>query len=117
MTPDAERGRRLDQHVHPLAGHQPADAHHQRPVAGSPGRPADAGPLVAGSGHEPVAVDAGRDLDDGGSGRRPRAGLRRRVAAGGHHEGRVAQHAAEQPGALAGSRAGTVTSAPCSTTP
>ena len=43
----------VDEHVHPLAGHQPADADHQRPV----GREAEVGP-----GRGPlVAAESGRN--------------------------------------------------------
>ena len=108
----------LDEHVDALAGHEPADADHERRV-GVEAEAARARPGArrrrAGwkrSGSTPGRHDDGRQVAARGPAR-----LGRRVAAGGDDQ--VGRRAA--PGRsswrVPGSRPGTVTSAPCSTTP
>ena len=92
-----ERGRRPDEHVHPLAGHEPAEAHDERPVGGQPevlarGAPA---PRRRADGSARCRRPGGTSTLGSGRPGGPLA-LRQRVATGGDHEPGASEHVAQQ---------------------
>ena len=113
--PSLEAGGGPDQDVHPLAGHEAADARHE------PWHPAEARTCRRGlcapigvERAEALAVDAGRDDRDRQDPSGGPLGLVGRITAGGDHDRRTAEDVGERR-AHTGVRPGTVISAPCST--
>ena len=82
-----------DQHVHALAGHEPAHRHDQRGL-GRHAEPARGPPARCGvvERDEAVGVDAGRDEHDGQATAGGPLALVGRVAAGGDHDLGAAEH-------------------------
>ena len=75
-------GHRPDEHVDPLARHQPAQAEHHLGRRGQPQAGPGRGPAGGVEGVEPLHVDAGRDHHVGSGPTRGPGGFGRRVAAG-----------------------------------
>ena len=109
---------RLDEHVHALSGHEPAHAHDEPALGGKPQSPTAATRSSELERVEALVVDAGGHDDDRGRSCPGRAGrLSARVTAGGDGERGTREHRAQQLARTPGARPGTVTSAPCRTTP
>ena len=109
-------GDRVDEHVEALAGHQPADPEHERPLGIEAERATGRGPRRRVEWTEALDVDARRH-HDAAAGRARRRALASRAGYRPAATTPAAPRSTFPPSCrLPGNRPGTVTSAPCTTT-